>query len=122
VIVLLIFCGFFADYMFRYIKLERARSGKARSAIGRRQRIFFAGLAAAIVLILARCGYRVDELSEGYQDSTKLTNEGLFIGLEGVLVIVAVFCLFFGHPGFGFKGSERRTSEADNLETAIEPK
>ena len=84
VIVLVFFCAFFLDYMIRYIKLERSRVGKARSAIGQRQRVFFAGLASAIVLILVRCGYRVDELSEGYQDSTKITNEGLFIGLEGV--------------------------------------
>jgi len=84
VIVIVFFCAFFVDYMVRYMTLERSRAGRARSAIGKRQQVFFAGLALAIVLILIRCGYRVDELSEGYQDSTKITDEGMFIGLEGV--------------------------------------
>ena len=87
VVVIVLFCAFFIDYMVRYVKLERSRAGKARAAIGQRERIFFAGLASAIVLILVRCGYRVDELSEGYRDSNKITNEGLFIGLEGVYVL-----------------------------------
>lgn len=91
VIVLVIFCGFFADYMIRYMRLLRrspsfssTQACAAGSAIGTRQKLFFGGLAAAIVLILVRCSYRVDELSEGYSDSDKITNEPLFIGLEGV--------------------------------------
>lgn len=91
VIVLVIFCGFFADYMIRYLRLLR-RSPSPRGAdgsadagfIGTRQKVFFGGLASAIVLILVRCSYRVDELSQGYSDSDKITDEPLFIGLEGV--------------------------------------
>lgn len=52
--------------------------------LGRGQKLFFGGLASVIVLILARCSYRVDELSQGYTDSDKVTEEPLFIGLEGV--------------------------------------
>lgn len=91
VIVLVIFCGFFADYMIRYLRLLRLSPSPRRAdgsagigTIGTRQKLFFGGLASAIVLILARCSYRVDELSEGYSDSGKITNEPLFIGLEGV--------------------------------------
>lgn len=91
VIVLVVFCGFFADYMIRYTRLlhrspsSRAADGSTISnIIGTRQKLFFGGLASAIVLILVRCSYRVDELSQGYSDSDKITNEPLYIGLEGV--------------------------------------
>ncbi|KAF5007884.1 hypothetical protein FDECE_5799 [Fusarium decemcellulare] len=103
VIILVVFCGFFVDYMVRFAKLQKRRPGAVINTIAKRQKLFFAGLGSAIVLILARCAYRVDELSEGYSDSTKITNEALFIGLEGVLIYLAVVSLMVGHPGFGFK-------------------
>ncbi|EFQ27023.1 RTA1 like protein [Colletotrichum graminicola] len=96
VIVLVAFCALFADYMARYTRSAAARP------LTRRDKLFFGFLALAIVLILARCAYRVDELSDGYNQSEKLTNEGLFIGLEGVLIICAVFALCIGHPGMVF--------------------
>jgi hypothetical protein len=40
-------------------------------------------LSLAIVLILVRCIFRIDELSNGYTGSL-IHNEGLFIALEGV--------------------------------------
>ena len=91
VVVLVMFCGFFADYMIRYRRLVRrlpsfhhAGGNIAAVTIGGRQKLFFSGLGSAIILILARCSYRVDELSQGYRDSDKITDEPLFIGLEGV--------------------------------------
>ncbi|GKT88668.1 RTA1 like protein [Colletotrichum tofieldiae] len=96
VVVLVAFCTLFADYMVRYTRSSAARR------LTRRENVFFGFLALAIVLILARCAYRVDELSEGYSDSDKITDEGLFIGLEGVLIICAVFALCIGHPGLVF--------------------
>ncbi|CRK46111.1 hypothetical protein BN1723_006890 [Verticillium longisporum] len=120
VVLLFAFCVFFGDYMWRYI---RSVKPDASRAIGRRQRLFFGGLAAAIVLIFVRCVYRVDELSEGYQNSTKITNEGLFIGLEGVLIVQAACALFIGHPGYGLEGkvvSEGRTKEAANVESGLQ--
>ncbi|KAI8711655.1 hypothetical protein NCS52_01429600 [Fusarium sp. LHS14.1] len=103
VIVLTIFCGFFADYMIRFAQLQKSQGSSLKAAITTRQQIFFGGLAAAILPILVRCIYRVDELSQGYSNSDKITDEGLFIGLEGVMIYVAVCCLFVGHPGFGFQ-------------------
>ncbi|KAM5350098.1 hypothetical protein ACJ41O_006603 [Fusarium nematophilum] len=101
VIVLVAFCIFFVDYMLRFAKLQRSRMSTMKNTITSRQRLFFGTLAASIILILGRCVYRVDELSEGYNDPEKITDEALFIGLEGVLVYLAVVCLFIGHPGFG---------------------
>jgi hypothetical protein len=77
VIILFIFCVFFVDYLVRYF-----RSGKAE-VFGVKMKLFFGFLSLAILLILARCIYRVDELSEGY-NGPLIRNEGLFIALEGV--------------------------------------
>lgn len=77
--------------MVRYPRLLRrscsprgSGDSSAADTIGTRQKLFFGGLATAVVLILARCSYPVDELSQGYTDSDKITNEPLYIGLEGV--------------------------------------
>lgn len=95
VFTLVIFCGLFTDYLVRYVRSIKPQ------ALDRRLKIFFGCLSLAIMLILARCAYRVDELSEGYGGHL-IHNEPLFIGLEGVLVICAVFFLCIGHPGFVF--------------------
>lgn len=78
VAILVLFCVLLGDYLFRYF-----RSGSA-SALSTRMRIFFGFLSAAVIMILGRCAFRCYELSEGYQDSDLVTDEGLFIGLEGV--------------------------------------
>src|SRR4051794_3512238 len=60
VVVLVVFCALFGDYMLRFY-----RHGD-RALYDRRAKLFFGFMSAAILLILARCVYRVDELSEGY--------------------------------------------------------
>ncbi|KAH6687434.1 RTA1 like protein-domain-containing protein [Plectosphaerella plurivora] len=107
VIVLIVFLGFLVDYMVRYLRLQKSRG--ATTLMARRQKLFFAGLTTAYFLILARCAYRVDELSEGYRDSTKITNQYTFIFLEGMFVYIAVLALMIGHPGFGFRETESET-------------
>ena len=47
-----------------------------------RFKIFAGFLALATLLILIRCAYRIDELSDGY-NGPLIHNEGLFIALEG---------------------------------------
>lgn len=76
VVVLFAFVVVFIDYLVRYRKKHPAPAGPIR--------VFLAALFTGIVLILARCSYRVHELSQGYQNSTVITNEALFIVLEGV--------------------------------------
>ncbi|KAK2052720.1 RTA1 like protein [Colletotrichum caudatum] len=117
VIVLVAFCALFADYMVRY-----ARSGAAARPLTRRDRLFFGFLALAVALVLARCAYRVDELSDGYRQSEKLSNQGLFIGLEGVLIICAVFALCIGHPGlvFGKRKAADSVRKGSSAESGIE--
>lgn len=100
VIVLVIFSVAFADYMIRYIRSGR-RQFQGQTVAGWRFGAFFGGLTVAIVLILARCAYRVAELQAGY-DSALFHDQAPFIVLEGVLIALAVVALCFGHPGLMF--------------------
>ncbi|KAF9776468.1 hypothetical protein IL306_005324 [Fusarium sp. DS 682] len=93
VVILVLFCALLGDYLWRYF-----RSGNV-TAMSQRMRIFFGFLSAAVILILARCAFRCYELSKGYRNSDLITDQGLFIGLEGVLIVVAVFFLCISHPG-----------------------
>ncbi|KAI1423588.1 parasitic phase-specific protein PSP-1 [Xylaria sp. FL1777] len=95
VVTMLAFVGLLADYLIRYFQ------DKPFHSVNVRLRIFLGALSVAILLILGRCAYRVAELSEGYS-GTLFHNEPLFIGLEGVLIVLAVIALAVGHPGFVF--------------------
>ncbi|KAF4838871.1 Sphingoid long-chain base transporter RSB1 [Colletotrichum tropicale] len=114
VVVIVVFCAVFADYMIRYTRSSYTRK------LTQREKIFFGFLALAVALILARCSYRVDELSEGYSNSTKVTDEGLFIGLEGVLIVLAVFSLCLGHPGLAFENKTERAEERKESQVSVE--
>ncbi|KAF4853668.1 Sphingoid long-chain base transporter RSB1 [Colletotrichum siamense] len=114
VVVIVVFCAVFADYMIRYTRSSYTRK------LTQREKIFFGFLALAVALILARCSYRVDELSEGYSNSTKVTDEGLFIGLEGVLIVLAVFSLCLGHPGLAFENKSERAEERKESQASVE--
>ncbi|SPO01165.1 related to phospholipid-translocating ATPase [Cephalotrichum gorgonifer] len=98
VIVIVAFILLFADHIIRHQLL--ARTG-AVPAIPPRTRVFIAGLSAATLLILARCSFRCYELQEGYSGEA-VADEALFIGLEGVPVVLAAFALAVGHPGLVF--------------------
>ena len=80
-------CFFIAlcvDYTWRARKGRRANPEGSKH-LSMRFKIFVLFLSAAIILILIRCIYRIDELSEGYSGPL-IHNEGLFIALEGVYV------------------------------------
>ncbi|KAI1871673.1 hypothetical protein JX265_005659 [Neoarthrinium moseri] len=113
VLCMVVFCALFGDYLYRYFRSDIYRFGAAK--LGARPKLFFAFLALAIVLILARCAYRLAELHNGYRGGL-IRDEGLFIGLEGVMVICAVFCLTIGHPGFVFKSKPKESTSSSELE------
>jgi hypothetical protein len=102
VIILTAFIAAYADYMIRYLRSDRAKS------FDWRLKTFFGGLATSIVVILARCAYRVAELKDGY-DGELIREEGPFIALEGAAIVLAAVALCFGHPGLVFdKGPEKK--------------
>lgn len=116
VIVLVAFLVAFGDYMFRYW-----RSGRME-AMEWKLKTFFSGLLTSILLILARCAYRVAELKDGYSGDI-ITHEAPFIALEGVFIVIAASALCFGHPGlvFGRRQSQKTVSDSESGE-AIERK
>ena len=78
VFTLCIFIALVAEYVSRYVK-----ASKSQTQLSGRFKIFSSFLALAILLILIRCAYRIDELSDGY-NGPLIHNEPLFLGLEGV--------------------------------------
>ncbi|KAI8677821.1 hypothetical protein NCS55_00500100 [Fusarium keratoplasticum] len=100
VIMLVVFSVLFADYMFRYLKSSKSKQ------LGARDKLFFGFLALAVLTTLARCIFRAYELKEGYSGES-IKHEGLFIGLEGVLIVAAIFSLCIAHPGFVFNRSPK---------------
>lgn len=109
VITLTCFSGLCIDYAIRYY---RSRD-PSKTPLTKAFKIFATFLTIAIVLILVRCIYRIDELSEGY-DGPLISNEGIFIGLEGVVVLVAAFALNVAQPGPAFQAQgTTRPSDAD---------
>ncbi|KAF5019524.1 hypothetical protein F66182_8466 [Fusarium sp. NRRL 66182] len=93
VIMLVAFSALFADYMVRYLGSKKSRG------LDSIDKLFFTFLAIAVLATLARCIFRADELKEGYQGEL-IKHEDLFIALEGMLIVVAIFCLGIAHPGF----------------------
>ncbi len=81
VFTLLVFIALTFEYAFRWRKARRAMPSPA--PLSRAFKVFVGFLSLATVLILVRCIYRIDELSEGYTGPL-IREEGLFIGLEGV--------------------------------------
>ena len=63
---------------------------------------FLGALSLATLCIFIRSIYRVAELGEGWEGAL-IKNQHLFIGLEGAMVLVAVFALNLFHPGYCFR-------------------
>ncbi|KAK3688697.1 parasitic phase-specific protein PSP-1 [Podospora appendiculata] len=131
VIFMGVFAAFFADYLARYFRSDIYRHPQQSQSqsqsqsqdvladrggrFGFRSKLFLNFMALAFLIILARCAYRVVELREGYSGRI-FKDEGLFIGLEGVLILLSVICLMIGHPGFALKerrGDRPATSQGD---------
>ncbi|KAJ5517772.1 RTA-like protein [Penicillium expansum] len=125
VFTLTIFTAMALDYLFRYKSYRKSQQVDQRRILSKRLGIFGIFFSASIIFIFIRCCYRIAELSEGYSGAV-FHDEGLFIGLESVMVILAVFALNIAQPGFAF---QNRTQEANaayghhvELEPSSEPK
>ena len=66
------------------------RSSKDNIALPRKFKVFAWILVVAVLLILARCVYRIDELSQGY-DGSLFHDQASFIVLEGVQVVPFIY-------------------------------
>jgi hypothetical protein len=75
----------------RYVALRKSWAFKG----------FLVALSLSTLLVFTRCVYRVAELSKGWTGHLYAL-QGHFIGLEGVVIIAAVYLLNIFHPGFCF--------------------
>lgn len=109
VLTLLVFMAFSADFAFntwkRYKRLGAAALDqdddvrKTRNSF--KFRGFIAALALATISIFWRSVFRVAELSRGW-DGPLMKRQDLFVGFEGVMVVVAALALNIFHPNVCF--------------------
>lgn len=78
------------------VQLRRSRTFKA----------FLAAQALATILIFWRSCYRVAELNEGWAGPITF-NQPLFIGMEPVLIVIAVYALGIFHPAYCLQRKSR---------------
>ena len=95
VVTLTVFCVLAIDFA---VRCSRRRGGS--QAYTTTFKLFVGFLILAILCIFIRCAFRIDELSHGYGGAL-IHNQGLFIGLEGVMIVIAVFSLNACYPGIG---------------------
>lgn len=72
---------------------------------------FLAALGLSTLCIFTRCVFRVAELSKGWQGEL-MKKQNYFIGLEGVVIVAAVFMLNMFHPGFCLREKKQGTGKS----------
>jgi hypothetical protein len=110
VFTLLIFMLLCADFALRTIRRHKTLGSSAFDQnplfIQLRSKwqfkAFLAALTLATICIFWRSVYRVAELSEGWTGHL-IRQQWLFLGFEGVMVIVACFAMNLFHPAITFK-------------------
>ncbi|KAI5205408.1 putative RTA1 domain protein [Aureobasidium subglaciale] len=106
VVSLTVFVALSLDFVFRARKARESDMNMEFFNLRKRVmfRIFPYALALATITIYIRCVFRVAELQDGF--SGELANdEGMFMGFEGPMIIVATMALTFCHPGIAFGGA-----------------
>ena len=98
--------SFFGYFLGEYaLRTYRHRNELTPESVGllhdTKFRLFAGSITVAYVTILARCAYRIPELSDGWR-SELMRDELEFIVLEGVMIAVAVMVLTIFHPGYCF--------------------
>jgi hypothetical protein len=109
VATLLIFILLALDFAFRTMR-RTSRLGAQNALDPRHAKLrkswmfkgFLVALSLSTLCIFTRCVYRVAELSEGWTGHL-MSKQNYFIGLEGAVIVVAVFLLNMFHPGFCFR-------------------
>lgn len=69
-------------------------------------RLFLVALSLSTICIFWRCVFRVAELSDGWTGPI-MKEQNLFVGFEGVMIVVAVLLLNVWHPNLCFRGMEK---------------
>ena len=110
VFTLLLFMGASADFALRALRRHRQLGAAAFDQDARLRAVrgswLFKGFVLALVVsticIFWRSVFRVAELSGGWSGYL-MTRQDLFVGFEGVMIVVACLVLNFFHPAVCFK-------------------
>jgi hypothetical protein len=110
VVTLLIFMGLCCDFALRTYRRYKSMGEDAldqnplfvKMREGWQFKGFVVALALATICIFWRSVYRVAELSEGWTGNL-IRHQWLFVGFEGVMVVVACLSLNIFHPAITFK-------------------
>ncbi|KAH8649961.1 RTA1 like protein-domain-containing protein [Xylariales sp. PMI_506] len=105
VFTMLVFMLFATDFAIRTIRKPAAVDHTPVLVVLRASwpfRLFLIALTLSTVCIFWRSVFRVAELSDGWTGYL-MTRQDLFIGFEGIMVIVAVWALTIFHPNICFK-------------------
>lgn len=110
VVTILTFIACSVDFSIRTIRRQRALGEEAfdqRSEIvkvrnSRRLKAFLCALSLSAFCILWRSAFRVAELSEGWKGPL-MGHQYMFVGFEGILIVVAVAVLNIFHPALCMK-------------------
>ncbi|KAF2193908.1 sphingoid long-chain base transporter RSB1 [Zopfia rhizophila CBS 207.26] len=102
-VVVLVFFGYFlGEYTLRtYRHRDELSSDSLKLFHSTPFRLFIGAIVTAYIGVLARCAYRIPELTDGWR-SEIMRNEVEFIVLEGVMIVIAVLALTVFHPGYCF--------------------
>jgi hypothetical protein len=105
----------FANCTIRRIRKMGAHDALDRQHANLRKSWQFKGFLVALSLstlcIFTRCVFRVAELSNGWEGHL-MKKQNYFLGLEGAVILVAVFSLNLFHPGFCFWESSHTSTTA----------
>ncbi|KAI1844239.1 hypothetical protein JX266_009530 [Neoarthrinium moseri] len=124
VFTLLVFIIFAVDFAIRTLRRGPAALDHDPALVRLRAswsfRLFLGALSLSTICIFWRSVYRVAELSEGWTGPL-MRKQGMFIGFEGVMVVVAVLVLNVWHPNLCFQGMEHITGKSGNVRPKISP-
>jgi hypothetical protein len=109
VVTLLVFMLLAADFAIRTIRRPAALDhdpALVRLRASWSFRLFLAALALSTICIFIRSVFRVAELSQGWTGPI-MKRQDLFIGFEGVMIVIAAVILNIFHPNLCFPDMER---------------
>ncbi|KAK7956574.1 uncharacterized protein PG986_005796 [Apiospora aurea] len=104
-----VFACLFTDFAVRFFRSPKG--APELNSYDTRLRFFMAMILIALILTTARSCYRVAELYQGYTGEL-MKEEALFIMLEGCAIVVCVYLLTIGHPGYVFRDEQNRAFQS----------
>ena len=113
-------CSVIVFSVLFFIVVKKALSSHSEVLKERKVRAIIAGTTLSVVCVTIRSIYRTIELSEGWSGFL-ITHESYFIGLDGVMMLIAVGVFNIVHPRWSDGGAVEGKSERAVSEEMVEP-